>query len=111
MPVHGNLPASECRTSALSNATGGQRGTKMSGSLLAKPFCVDCGAPMDEVQAVVVLASLRGHAIFECEWCGHITLIADPAARPERADWLDAFTASGARGISCALSTPDTKVA
>ena len=83
----------------------------MSASLLAKPFCADCGAPMDEVQAVVVLASLRGHLIFECEWCGHITLIADPAARPERADWLDTLTASGARGISCAPAALDSKVA
>jgi hypothetical protein len=69
-------------------------------SLSAKPCCADCGAPMDEVETVAVLASLQGHSIFECEWCGHVTLIAKSAARASDADWLQAASAKCRRGIS-----------
>ena len=47
----------------------------MNASIAAKLQCADCGAPMDEVKTVAVLASLTGHAVFECEWCGHVTLV------------------------------------
>ena len=66
----------------------------------AKLSCADCGAPMDEVETVAVLASLAGHAIFECEWCGHITLMAKTPASARSADWLYAASAACQRGIS-----------
>jgi hypothetical protein len=69
-------------------------------SLSAKPGCADCGAPMDEIETVAVLASLQGHSIFECEWCGHITLVAKSLARASDADWLHAASAKCRRGIS-----------
>jgi hypothetical protein len=66
----------------------------------AKLSCTDCGAPMDEVETVAVLASLAGHAIFECEWCGHLTLLAKTPASARNADWLHAASATCRRGIS-----------
>jgi len=72
----------------------------MNASLAAKIQCADCGAPMDEVETVVVLASLAGHSIFECEWCGHVTLLAKTAASARNADWLHAASAPCQRGIS-----------
>ena len=66
----------------------------------AKLSCTDCGAPMDEVETVAVLASLVGHAIFECEWCGHITLLAKTPASARSADWLYAASAPCQRSIS-----------
>jgi len=36
--------------------------------------CAKCNATMDRVEAIAVLRSLEGHAIFECEWCGHIAV-------------------------------------
>jgi hypothetical protein len=30
---------------------------------------------MDLLEGVPVLQSLQDHAIFECEWCGHIALV------------------------------------
>ena len=41
---------------------------------LVQLACVKCFAPMDRVETVAVLQSLEGQAVFECEWCGHITL-------------------------------------
>ena len=72
----------------------------MNASLAAKLQCADCGAPMDEVKTVVVLASLAGHSIFECEWCGHITLLAKTPASARSTDWLYAASAACQRGIS-----------
>ena len=72
----------------------------MNASFATKLQCADCGAPMDEVKAVAVLASLAGHAVFECEWCGHITLLAKTAASARGADWLHAASAACQRGIS-----------
>ena len=72
----------------------------MNASFAAKLQCVDCGAPMDEVETVVVLASLTGHSIFECEWCGHITLLAKTPASAKSADWLHAASAACQGGIS-----------
>ena len=72
----------------------------MNASFAAKLQCVDCGAPMDEVKTVAVLASLIGHAIFECEWCGHITLLAKTPSSARSADWLHAASAACQRGIS-----------
>ena len=72
----------------------------MNASLAAKLQCADCGAPMDEVETVAVLASLTGHSIFECEWCGHITLLAKTPASAKSADWLHAASAACQRGIS-----------
>jgi len=73
----------------------------MNASLAAKLQCADCGAPMDKVETVAVLASLAGHSIFECEWCGHITLLAKTPASARSADWLYAASAACQRGISC----------
>jgi hypothetical protein len=72
----------------------------MNASFATKIQCADCGAPMDEVKTVAVLASLAGHAIFECEWCGHITLLAKTPASARSADWLFAASAACQRGIS-----------
>ena len=72
----------------------------MNASFAAKLQCADCGAPMDEVKSVAVLASLDSHVIFECEWCGHITLLAKTAASARSADWLCAASAACQRGIS-----------
>ncbi|MEN3375075.1 MAG: hypothetical protein V7604_430 [Hyphomicrobiales bacterium] len=78
----------------------------MNASLAAKLQCADCGAPMDEVETVVALASLAGHSIFECEWCGHITLLAKTPASAKSADWLYAASAACRRGISRASPHP-----
>jgi hypothetical protein len=67
----------------------------------AKLWCTDCGAPMDKVESVPVLASLAAHSIFECEWCGHITLLAKTPASARSAEWLHAASAACQRGISC----------
>jgi DNA-directed RNA polymerase subunit RPC12/RpoP len=72
----------------------------MNASRAAKLLCADCGAPMDEVDAVAVLASLQEHSIFECEWCGHITLLAKTSASAKSADWLHAASPRCQRGIS-----------
>jgi hypothetical protein len=53
---------------------------------------------MDVVDAVAVLASLVGHSIFECEWCGHVALVPDREGLP-MADWLEAGPWEGQRGI------------
>jgi hypothetical protein len=66
----------------------------------ARLSCRDCGAPMDEVESVPVLASLTGHSVFECEWCGHITLLAKTPASARSTDWLQAASAPCQRGIS-----------
>ena len=42
---------------------------------LVQLACVKCFAPMDRVETVAVLQSLEGQAVFECEWCGHVTLV------------------------------------
>jgi hypothetical protein len=55
---------------------------------------------MDEVKTVAVLASLASHAVFECEWCGHITLLAKTPSSARSADWLHAASAACQRGIS-----------
>jgi hypothetical protein len=31
--------------------------------------------PDGQVETVAVLQSLEGQAVFECEWCGHVTLV------------------------------------
>ena len=72
----------------------------MNASFATTLQCADCGAPMDEVKTVVVLASLVGHSIFECEWCGHITLLAKTPASAKSADWLYAASAACQRRIS-----------
>ena len=72
----------------------------MNASFATKLQCADCGAPMDEVKTVAVLASLAGHAIFECEWCGHITLLAKTPASARSVDWLYAASAASQRSIS-----------
>ena len=72
----------------------------MNASFAAKLQCANCGAPMDEIKTVVVLASLAGHSIFECEWCGHITLLAKTPASARSTDWLYAASAACQRGIS-----------
>ena len=41
----------------------------------AQLACTKCHAPMDLLEGVPVLQSLQDHAIFECEWCGHIALV------------------------------------
>lgn len=63
-----------------------------------RPMCANCGAPMDVVDAVAVLASVEGHSIFECEWCGHIALVPDREGLPS-ADWLDPKPCEGRRGV------------
>ena len=68
----------------------------------ARLSCRDCGAPMDKVESVPVLASLAAHSVFECEWCGHITLLAKTPASAGSADWLHAASAACQHGISCA---------
>jgi hypothetical protein len=78
----------------------------MSASIAAKFLCTDCGAPMDRVETVAALASLAGHLIFECEWCGHITLLAKTAAAAKSSDWLHAASARCQRGISRVYSLP-----
>jgi hypothetical protein len=46
---------------------------------------------MDLLEGVPVLQSLQDHAVFECEWCGHIALVrghepyADMSRRAARA--------------------------
>ena len=72
----------------------------MNASYAAKLQCADCGAPMDEVKTVAVLASLAGHAVFECEWCGHITLLAKTPSSARSADSLHAATSACQLGIS-----------
>ena len=72
----------------------------MNASFARIPHCADCGAPMDEVTTVAVLTSLVGHAIFECEWCGHITLLAKTPASAKSVDWLYVASAASQRGIS-----------
>jgi len=62
---------------------------------------------MDEVKAVAVLASLKDHSIFECEWCGHITLVATATAPTHGADWLLAASPKCQRGISCAWTVTE----
>jgi len=64
----------------------------MNASLAAKLQCADCGAPMDKVETVAVLASLAGHSIFECEWCGHIAV--EFSDKPSRgASWIASLPA------------------
>jgi hypothetical protein len=83
-----------------SRKTPGRWKGTMNASFAAKLTCADCGAPMDKVETVAVLASLVGHSIFECEWCGHITLLAKTAASAKNCDWLYASSARCQRGIS-----------
>jgi predicted RNA-binding Zn-ribbon protein involved in translation (DUF1610 family) len=56
-------------------ASGGQRERVMQTAQLVQLACVKCFAPMDRVETVAVLQSLEGQAVFECEWCGHVTLV------------------------------------
>jgi hypothetical protein len=72
----------------------------MKASFVTKLRCANCGAPMDEVTTVAVLVSLAGHGIFECEWCGHITLLAKTPASARNTDWLHAASAACQHGIS-----------
>ena len=72
----------------------------MKASFVTELQCANCGAPMDEVKTVAVLVSLAGHGIFECEWCGHITLLAKTPASARSTDWLHAASAACQRGIS-----------
>lgn len=69
-------------------------------------YCASCAAPMDEVQSVTVLASLTGHSIFECEWCGHLTLVPRTPGASRGAEWLHALSPKCQRGISCLAPMP-----
>jgi hypothetical protein len=62
----------------------------MGAPLAARPTCACCASPMDEVETVAVLASLQGHTVYECEWCHHITLVAERTAPADGARWLSA---------------------
>jgi hypothetical protein len=59
----------------------------MGAPLAARPTCACCASPMDEVETVAVLASLQGHTVYECEWCHHITLVAERTAPADGARW------------------------
>ena len=63
----------------------------------AQLACEKCCAPMDLLEGVPVLQSLQDHAIFECEWCGHIALVRkhEPPSTP---CWVGTIPA-GVRGI------------
>jgi len=65
----------------------------------AQLVCEKCGAPMDLLEGVPVLQSLQDHAIFECEWCGHIALVRkhEPPSSPS---WV------GSIASSCGVSYP-----
>jgi predicted RNA-binding Zn-ribbon protein involved in translation (DUF1610 family) len=41
----------------------------------AQLACAKCLAPMNLLEGVPVLQSLEDHAVFECEWCGHVALV------------------------------------
>jgi hypothetical protein len=63
----------------------------------AQLACEKCCAPMDLLEGVPVLQSLQDHAIFECEWCGHIALVRrhEPPSSPS---WI------GSIPVSCDVS-------
>jgi len=65
----------------------------------AQLACEKCCAPMDLLEGVPVLQSLQDHAIFECEWCGHIALVRkhEPPSSPS---WV------GSIASSCGVSYP-----
>ena len=54
--------------------------------------CAKCNAPMDRVETVAVLRSLEGHAIFECEWCGHVAVERNDGP-PRSASWIGSLPA------------------
>lgn len=49
--------------------------------------CDKCHAPMDLLEGVPVLQSLKDHAIFTCEWCGHVALVRQREA-PASPCWI-----------------------
>jgi predicted RNA-binding Zn-ribbon protein involved in translation (DUF1610 family) len=54
--------------------------------------CVRCFAPTAPVEGVAMLQSLEGQAVFECEWCGTLTLVrADENRRT--AIWIGSLAA------------------
>jgi DNA-directed RNA polymerase subunit RPC12/RpoP len=65
----------------------------MRAALARHPACAKCAAPMDQVEAVAVLTSLEGHSIFECEWCGHITLVPHKTPTPSTS-WIGSVPAA-----------------
>ena len=66
----------------------------------AQLVCEKCGAPMDLLEGVPVLQSLQDHAIFECEWCGHIALVRkhEPPSSPS---WVGSIASNC--GVSYAV--------
>ena len=66
----------------------------------AQLVCEKCGAPMDLLEGVPVLQSLQNHAIFECEWCGHIALVRkhEPPSSPS---WVGSIASNC--GVSYAV--------
>jgi hypothetical protein len=47
----------------------------MKGTHEAHLACERCYGPMNFVEAVPVLQSLDGHAVFDCQWCGNVALV------------------------------------
>jgi hypothetical protein len=76
----------------------------MGAPLAARATWARCASPMDEVETVAVLASLVGHTVYECEWCHHITLVAERTAPGDRVRWLSASSPHCRLGISCAAA-------
>ena len=62
----------------------------------AQLACTKCCAPMDLLEGVPVLQSLMDHAVFECEWCGHIALVRKHEP-PHTPCWSARFR--GVRGV------------
>jgi hypothetical protein len=47
----------------------------MRNARMAQLACEKCCSPMDLLEDVPVLQSLQDHAVFACEWCGHVALV------------------------------------
>ena len=50
--------------------------------------CVACGNNMEQVDAVPVLQSLRGHIVHRCGNCGEILLVLEDRSEDWSAGWL-----------------------
>jgi hypothetical protein len=74
----------------------------------ARLACGRCHAPMDLLEGVPVLQSLKDHAIFECEWCGHIALVRKHEL-PGSPSWIGSIP-PGVPGVSIAASHSELSV-
>jgi hypothetical protein len=56
----------------------------------AQLACTRCFAPMNWVEVVPVLQSVEKYAVFECDWCRHVTLVRTHV-EPQTAIWAGAL--------------------